>query len=164
MNVTRRTTAAVGLVAVGALAMAGCSGGADDAGGGVTLNYFTWNNEANMQPIIDAFEEAHPDITIELSSANNNPQEYGETLLTRASGNQLPDVFHLSLEQRRKLNIEELPGSLDEALRLTEKSSLVKDTLGDHVFTKFLENKRIECDKFRIQVTKYELERYLPML
>jgi glutamine synthetase len=40
----------------------------------------------------------------------------------------------------------------------------VKDALGDHVFTKFLENKRIECDKFRIQVTKYELERYLPML
>jgi glutamine synthetase len=74
------------------------------------------------------------------------------------------DVFHLSIDQRKKLNIEELPGSLDEALRLTEKSTLVKDTLGDHVFTKFLENKRIECDKFRIQVTKYELERYLPML
>ena len=103
MDITRRATATIGFVVVGALALTGCSGGSDDAGGGVTLNYFTWNNEANMRPIVDAFEAAHPDIKIELSSATNNPQEYGETLLTRASGNQLPDVFHLSLETTAEL-------------------------------------------------------------
>jgi glutamine synthetase len=74
------------------------------------------------------------------------------------------DVFHLTTEQRRKLNVEELPGSLDEAVRYTEKSALVRECLGEHVFAKFIENKRIEWDQFRIQVTRYELERYLPMI
>ena len=74
------------------------------------------------------------------------------------------DVFHLNTEQRKKLNVEELPGSLDEALKLTEKSALVRGALGEHVFQKFIENKRIEWDQFRIQVTKYEIERYLPTL
>ncbi len=74
------------------------------------------------------------------------------------------DVFHLSREQRKKLDVEELPGSLDEAVKLTEKSALVKECLGEHVFSKFIENKRIEWDQFRIQVTRYELERYLPMI
>ena len=74
------------------------------------------------------------------------------------------DVFHLTTDQRKKLNVEELPGSLDEAVKLMEKSALVRESMGDHVFNKFIENKRIEWDKFRIQVTKYELERYLPMI
>ena len=40
----------------------------------------------------------------------------------------------------------------------------VRECLGEHVFTKFVENKRIEWDQFRIQVTKYEVERYMPMI
>ncbi len=74
------------------------------------------------------------------------------------------DVYHLTPEQRKKLNVEELPGSLDEAVKLTEKSSLVRECLGEHVYSKFIENKRIEWDQFRIQVTKYEVERYMPMI
>ena len=74
------------------------------------------------------------------------------------------DVFHLDAEQRKKLNVEELPGSLDEAGKLTEKSALVKECLGEHVFSKFIENKRIEWDQFRIQVTQYEIKRYMPMI
>ena len=74
------------------------------------------------------------------------------------------DVFHMTLEQRKKFNVEELPGSLDEAVKLTEKSSLVKECLGEHVYSKFIENKRIEWDQFRIQVTQYEVKRYMPMI
>jgi glutamine synthetase len=74
------------------------------------------------------------------------------------------DVFHLDATQRKKLNVEELPGSLDEAVKLTEKSALVKECLGDHVYSKFIENKRIEWDQFRIQVTQYEVKRYMPMI
>jgi glutamine synthetase len=74
------------------------------------------------------------------------------------------DVFHLSADERKKLNIEELPGSLDEAVKNTEKSALIRACLGEHVFSKFVENKRIEWDRFRVQVTKYELDRYMPMI
>jgi glutamine synthetase len=45
-----------------------------------------------------------------------------------------------------------------------EKSELVAETLGEHVFEFFLRNKRVEWDAYRAQVTPYEIERYLPML
>jgi len=45
-----------------------------------------------------------------------------------------------------------------------EKSKLVRKALGEHVFEAFLENKKIEWDKFRTQVTDYELKTYLPIL
>jgi glutamine synthetase len=47
---------------------------------------------------------------------------------------------------------------------LTEKSELVKETLGDHIFEKFLENKKIEWDQYRTHVSQFEIEKYLPIL
>ncbi|HPC29881.1 MAG TPA: glutamine synthetase, partial [bacterium] len=61
-------------------------------------------------------------------------------------------------------SIETLPGSLIEAIHETEKSTLVKDALGEHIFTKFIENKKIEWDKYRICVSQYEIENYFPIL
>jgi glutamine synthetase len=57
-----------------------------------------------------------------------------------------------------------LPKSLDEAIALMEKSSLVRQTLGDEVFEYVLRNKRAEWDEYQRQVTGYEIDRYLPML
>ncbi len=74
------------------------------------------------------------------------------------------DVYSLSPEERRARGIEELPGSLNEAIAEMEKSELVRKALGDHIFQKFIENKRIEWDLYRAQVHRYELERYLPIL
>jgi glutamine synthetase len=51
-----------------------------------------------------------------------------------------------------------------EAIQLTEKSELVKETLGDHIFQKFIENKKIEWDQYRTHVSQFELEKYLPIL
>ena len=45
-----------------------------------------------------------------------------------------------------------------------EKSKLVRETLGDHIFDKFIENKKIEWDRYRTHVSQYEIDRYLPML
>lgn len=74
------------------------------------------------------------------------------------------DIFEMSEERREKLGIKALPGSLSEALSLTEKSDLVRETLGDHIFEKFIANKRIEWDNYRIHVSQFELDRYLPIL
>lgn len=74
------------------------------------------------------------------------------------------NVYHMTEEERRKRGIESLPGSLIEAIEITEKSELVRKALGDHVFTNFIENKKIEWDNYRRQVTTYELETYLPVL
>lgn len=74
------------------------------------------------------------------------------------------DVFHLSDEERESMNIEVLPGSLIEAIQVAEKSEFLKETLGEHTFNKFIENKKIEWDKYRIQITDYEINTYLKVL
>lgn len=74
------------------------------------------------------------------------------------------DIYHFSPEKRERLNIGELPGSLNEAILEMEKSELVKEALGDHIFYKFIENKKIEWDRFRIHVSQYEIKEYLPKL
>ena len=74
------------------------------------------------------------------------------------------NVYKMSVEEREKRGIKQLPGSLLEALELTEKSELVRKALGDHVFNHFIENKKMEWDRYRIQITSYEIEKYLPVL
>jgi glutamine synthetase len=74
------------------------------------------------------------------------------------------DVYLLSEEDRIKHGIECLPDSLYAAIEQTSRSRLVRETLGDTLFEKFLENKRIEWDQYRIQVTQYEIAKYLPIL
>lgn len=74
------------------------------------------------------------------------------------------DIFEMTPKQLKKHKIISLPGSLGEAVEITAKSALVKECLGDHVFEKFVENKRIEWDAFRIHVSQWELDRYLSIL
>ncbi len=74
------------------------------------------------------------------------------------------DIFEMSETVRKERGIQSLPGDLAEAIAETEKSDLVRETLGDHIFEKFIANKKIEWDRYRIHVSEYELERYLPIL
>jgi glutamine synthetase len=57
-----------------------------------------------------------------------------------------------------------LPGSLYEALQLSEDSDLLRRCLGDHVFESLLTSKRIEWERYRSHITDYELQEYLPIL
>ena len=59
---------------------------------------------------------------------------------------------------------ESLPANLNEAIAAMEKSALVRETLGEHVFEFVLRNKRAEWQDYRRQVSAYELDRYLPVL
>ena len=74
------------------------------------------------------------------------------------------DVYHMDPEERKKLGIEELPGSLIEAIEYAEKSELLREALGDHIFTQLITSKKIEWDDYRVRVTEYEIEKYLPIL
>jgi glutamine synthetase len=57
-----------------------------------------------------------------------------------------------------------LPTDLNEAIIQMEKSDLVRETLGEHVFEYVLRNKRAEWRDYSRQVSAYELDRYLPVL
>ncbi|MCC5948591.1 MAG: glutamine synthetase [Nitriliruptoraceae bacterium] len=84
-------------------------------------------------------------------------------------GYELPEesednVYELTDAERAAVGIDKLPGSLGEALKLMETSELVADTLGEHLFSYFLANKRREWDEYSAHVTAFEIARYLPQL
>jgi len=74
------------------------------------------------------------------------------------------DIYDMSEKERRDLGIASLPGSLNEAIEEMEKSDLVRKALGDHIFEKFIENKKIEWNEYRTQVHPYELKKFLGVL
>lgn len=81
----------------------------------------------------------------------------------------LPDpvernVYEMTEAERIELGIRTLPENLHEAIMLAEGSDLLKETLGEHVFAKLIENKRAEWNRFKAQVTQFELDSYLPVL
>jgi glutamine synthetase len=84
-------------------------------------------------------------------------------------GYELPDeadanLFEISDEVLDKLGISQLPQSLADALAVMERSSLVQDALGEHIFEWFLRNKRHEWRGYKTQVTPFERDRYLTSL
>ena len=74
------------------------------------------------------------------------------------------NLYRMTESERRELDIETLPGSLFEAIQITENSELVRRALGDQVFDSFIRNKKIEWDQYRSQATDYEIDHYLPTL
>jgi len=74
------------------------------------------------------------------------------------------DIYEMDEEARERAGITSLPGNLFEAIQEVEKSELVRETLGDHIFNKFVANKKIEWDRYRTHVSQYEIEKYLPIL
>jgi glutamine synthetase len=74
------------------------------------------------------------------------------------------DVYEMSEIERKANKIDTLCGSLIEAIEEFSKSSLAKQSLGEHVFNKLIENKKIEWDMYRTRVTDYEIERYFSVL
>ena len=82
---------------------------------------------------------------------------------------ELPDpieenIFEMDEKRREEARIETLPNNLWEAVKYMQESTLVKETLGDHIFNKFIENKKIEWDRYSTHVSKYELDTYLSIL
>jgi glutamine synthetase len=74
------------------------------------------------------------------------------------------NVYEMGDEERKRHGIESLPGNLYEAIQITERSELVRKALGEDLFLKFLGNKKIEWERYRAQVTDYELNQYLSIL
>jgi glutamine synthetase len=84
-------------------------------------------------------------------------------------GYELPEpmetnLYHLTAEQRRERGITSLPETLGEAIDELAQSELAKKALGRHIFDRYVELKRSEWDEYRVQLTEWELERYLPVL
>ncbi|HBT39386.1 MAG: Glutamine synthetase [Thermotoga sp. 50_1627] len=71
------------------------------------------------------------------------------------------NIYAMSDEKKAQIKIESLPGSLKDALEEMKNSTLVREVLGEHIFRKFLDLKRREWREFSINVTDWEIRRYL---
>jgi glutamine synthetase len=74
------------------------------------------------------------------------------------------NLWELDERERRALGIDPLPGSLAEAVDELERSELVAEALGEHVFAYVVANKRAEWRDYAGHVSAFELERYLGVL
>ena len=74
------------------------------------------------------------------------------------------NLYHLTDAERKEKGIQTLPDNLGNAISITENSELVKKTLGDHIFPRFIKLKKKEWNEYRIQVPQYELDKYLSIL
>ena len=71
------------------------------------------------------------------------------------------NVYEFGPAQLRSHDIASLPGTLEEALRELERDDVIAEALGEHTFRRYMEAKRREWDEYRVQVTQWELDRYL---
>ena len=74
------------------------------------------------------------------------------------------NLYHLTPEERRERGIVSLPETLGEAIDELAGSELMRNALGDHIFDAYVRLKRKEWDEYRVQLTQWELERYLGVL
>ncbi|HUI08965.1 MAG TPA: type I glutamate--ammonia ligase [Bacteroidota bacterium] len=70
--------------------------------------------------------------------------------------------IYLEADDRRPEDVRVLPGSLEEAIAEMEKDTVVRDSLGAHICERFISAKRLECEDYRLEVTPWELKKYLP--
>ena len=140
--------------------------------------YVTWalTNRADLVRIPRAKPGKEEACRIELRSPDPSCNPYLAFSVILAAGlegikakEKLPaaaeiNVAGLSDEERLKRGIQSLPRDLGHAIEIAETSSLLRKALGEHIFASFLQNKRIEWQKYQSAVTDFELKTYLPLL
>jgi glutamine synthetase len=71
------------------------------------------------------------------------------------------NLYDLTAEERLHMGIAQLPETLGEAIDEMSRSEVVEKALGGHIFSRYIDLKRAEWDDYRVQVTPWELDRYL---
>ncbi len=146
--------------------------------GGEAPSYVCWghNNRSALVRVPMYKPQKGNSTRIEIRSVDSACNPYlafaamlGAGLAGIEQGYELPegaedDVWALTESERRAMGIEPLPTSLHDAIKVMEKSELMANILGEHVFDFFLRNKRDEWADYQRQVTEYERNRYLRVL
>jgi len=148
------------------------------AGGGEAPSYVCWghNNRSALVRVPMYKPTKGASTRVELRSIDSAANPYLAFAVMLAAGMrgieegyELPpgaedDVWSLTGSERRAMGMAELPQNLNDAIAVMERSELVAETLGEHVFDFFLRNKRAEWDVYRRQVTNFERAQMLPIM
>lgn len=140
--------------------------------------YIAWSNRNRSAlirvPTYQPGRETSTRVEVRCPDPSGNPYLQLAVMLTAGlkgieEGYELPEPMELNLygltdTEREKNDVKALPISLEEAIKHTEKSDLVRETLGNHSFERFISLKKMECNEYRAQVTQYEIDKYYPIL
>jgi glutamine synthetase len=74
------------------------------------------------------------------------------------------NIYRMTPKERKSAGIGSLPSDLYGAVLEAEASPFVRAALGDEMFESFIRNKKLEWDEYKMQVSEYEIRRYLPLL
>lgn len=102
MNFKAITKTVIAAVSAGAMLLPLAACGSDADAGKTKISFLSWDNEQVMKPFIEEFEKENPDVAIDFSYAPPTA-EYIQTLQTRLVGNQAPDVFIITSENKNDL-------------------------------------------------------------
>ncbi|SHJ47234.1 type I glutamate--ammonia ligase [Desulfofundulus thermosubterraneus] len=134
--------------------------------------YIAWSSR-NRSPLIRIPAKRGQSTRIELRSPDPSCNPYLALAVCLAAGLDgiknriLPpppcdcNIYEMSVREREERGIGCLPESLKEALDELERDEVIKEALGPHVYSRFMEAKRIEWDRYRVQVHPWEIEEYL---
>lgn len=135
--------------------------------------YIAWSANANRSPLIRIPSSRGNSTRIELRCPDSSVNPYLALAACLAAGldgikkKMTPpksvdtNIFAMTPREIKEHGIEQLPETLGEAIEEFRKDSFMKEVLGQHIYTKYLEAKEAEWRMFRAQVTDWEVEEYL---
>ena len=71
------------------------------------------------------------------------------------------NIYDMTKKERKAKGIENLPASLEEAIKLMKADPMVREVLGEHTFHQYVAGKKAEWDLYRTRVSQWEVEKYL---
>lgn len=71
------------------------------------------------------------------------------------------NLFEMDEDEREALGVKNLPSNLKEAVRAMKADPLIRETLGEHIYSCYVQHKSQEWNEYKIRVTQWELDRYL---
>ncbi len=134
--------------------------------------YIAWSG-SNRSPLIRVPSSRGESTRIELRNPDPSANPYLALALCLAAGldgirrgltppeSTDMNLFELDEDEREARGIHHLPSNLKEAVRAMKADELVRKTLGNHIFSCYVQHKTEEWDEYKIRVTQWELDRYL---
>lgn len=134
--------------------------------------YIAWST-TNRSPLIRIPSEGEAGTRIELRSPDSAANPYLTLAVCLKAGldgilNRIEppksvdcNIYNMTDEERRALNIEQFPGTLIEAVEELKKDRFILDVLGDHIARNYISMKEAEWQKYRAHVSEWEIQEYL---
>ena len=136
--------------------------------------YIAWSAR-NRSPLIRIPESRGISTRIELRSVDPSANPYLAMAAILTAGlegvkekMEVPaaidrNIYAMSARERKEAGIDDLPGTLNEAIEYLKQDETVQSALGSHILDNFIEAKRFEWAAYRSQVSQWELDQYLKL-